>query len=88
MKKWLIIAGLVFVVWAMVVVTCYVNKDSDPAEEQLKILKKEIKVLRVVAEHRELRWKIQQYERQLKPKKTAITPVPSNANVQIKEGVN
>lgn len=88
MKKWLIIAGLGFVVWAMVVATCYVTKDSDPAEEQLKNLKKEIKVLRVVAEHRELQWKIQQYERQLKPKKTAITPVPSNANVQIKEGVN
>ena len=87
MKKWLIIAGLVFVVWFMVVVTLYFTKDDNPTEKQLKILKKDIKILRVVAEHRELRWKIQEYEKQLKPKKTAIVPVPSNANVKITEGV-
>ncbi len=87
MKKWLIIAGLVFVAWLMVVVTLHLTKDDNPTEKQLKILKKDLKILRVVAEHRELQWKIQEYERQLKPKSTAIRPVPSNANVKITEGL-
>ena len=93
MKKWLIVAGSIIVVWLMIVGTFLFVKDDSPG--QLKILKRDIKILRVVAEHRELQWKIKEYERRLNLKpnpapqssatqKPVITPVPSNADVFIK----
>ncbi len=57
-----------------------------PTEIHLQTLKKDIEILRVYAEHKELLWKIQEYEKKLKPakKKPEIWPVPRNANVKIK----
>lgn len=91
MKKWFFVTVLVIVVWALVIATFFVVKGQNPTQKNLKILKKDLKVLRVVAEHRELQWKIQEYESRLKTtpvkpanNKPVIRPVPSNSKVEVK----
>ena len=57
MKRWIIILfafGL-----------CGCTEKQTTTQRHLQTLKKDIEILRVVAEHRELLWKIQEYEKKL-----------------------
>jgi hypothetical protein len=93
MKKWYVLAGVVVVVCLTVVVVVTVSQNQTPAERQLEGLRKDVKILRVVAEHRELLWKVQEYEKKLPQfqnryaapaAKPVIRPVPADANVTIR----
>ncbi len=81
MKKWLIISGLILVVLAGCI-------PVTPTQIHLQTLKKDLVILRVMAEHRELEWKIQEYEKKLAgktaKKQPKIWPVPRSSNVEIK----
>ena len=57
MKRWIIILfafGL-----------CGCTEKQTTTQRHLQTLRKDIEILRVVAEHRELLWKIQEYEKKL-----------------------
>ena len=83
MKKWIVLA---IVVWVIALVSYRLIKST--VDTPVQALEKENKILRVVAENRELKWKIATIEDRLKsaaPKSpTRVNPVPNNANVNIK----
>lgn len=84
MKKWII---LVAVVWVMALAS-YLLIKSRSAETPIQALETENVRLRVIAENRELLWKITVLEEKLKGKPpskapTKIAPVPSGARVDI-----
>lgn len=83
MKKWTI---LVVVVWIMALVSYQLIKST--VDTPVQALEKENKILRVVAENRELKWKIATLEDRLRSTAskapTKVGPVPNNANVNIK----
>lgn len=77
MKKNIIL--IVAMVVVIVLGSLLMFKDQTPFQAEVKKLKKENKILRVVAENRELKWKIQEYEKKLpqyqKDTKSQITPM-------------
>jgi len=87
MRKWLILAGVIIGIWLIALVS-YLLVAGNSAETNIELLESENVKLRVVAENRELLWKIAVLENNLqgKPatKQPKITPVPSGANVDIK----
>jgi len=86
MRKWLILAGVIIGIWLIALVS-YLLVAGNSAETNIELLESENVKLRVVAENRELLWKIAVLENKLKgktPKQPKITPVPSGANVDIK----
>lgn len=85
MRKWSILAGVIIGIWLIALVS-YLLIASNSAETNIELLEKENVKLRVVAENRELLWKIAVLENNLQGKTapSKITPVPSGANVDIK----
>jgi len=86
MRKWLILAGVIIGIWLIVLVS-YLLVKGNSAETNIELLEKENVKLRVVAENRELLWKIAVLENNLQGKTVKqppkITPVPSGANVDV-----
>ena len=84
MKKWIILAGVVFVVWLMALGS-YLLIKGNSTETYIQSLEKDNVRLRVIAENYELKYKIQVIEEKLrtiaqakaKRKPAKVNPVPN-----------
>lgn len=84
MKKWIILAGAIVVVWLMALGS-YLLIKGNSVETYIQTLEKDNVRLRVIAENYELKYKIQVIEEKLRARaKTKVNPVPSGAKVDIK----